>query len=115
MNYFKSEADLKLPEVCEPGAACREEIYAEARQQLKVEWSLTLSEIQGFIDIAVLDTASLLEAAYSAAYECHHGCECKEIDGTYVEIRTRIETKMNKIAQLEDEINVILNNIKGAD
>jgi hypothetical protein len=46
MTYFKEEADEKLPRVCEPGKACRAAIYDEARKALKVDWELTLNEIQ---------------------------------------------------------------------
>jgi len=45
-----------------------------------------------------------MEEAYTAAFMCNHGCECKHIDKQYYQLQSEITNLETEIQDWEDEI-----------
>lgn len=103
MDYYSVKVE-DLPEVCEGGKKCRQEIRETARLAIVEEWNLTLKLIKSEINNTLLLSRTELETSYQSAFLCDHGCECEFIENRYAYIKTQIEETDKKIREREGEI-----------
>ena len=99
-DYYIAEFG-PLPEVCEGGQACRDEIWNRLKNDLAVQWQATLIGIQTEFENAWFRSSKVLEDTWEEAYECPSGCVCDNIMTEYAEIVSLQKEILTEIQILE--------------
>lgn len=99
-EYYETQTE-KLPDVCEGGRKCREEIKSAAMIAIKAEWEATLDMIRSEIQTTLELSRTELETSYKSAYYCKHGCQCQYIESRYAEIKASIQMIESRILERE--------------
>jgi len=110
MSHWRArEADL--PTVCEKGKACRLAIQEEARRQIRIDWEARIGRITKTLETFGTKANDALAAAYDAAFDCAHGCNCQHIETQYTFLVSQIKKFEGEIVELNDRSDVILQSI----
>ena len=108
-DRYQKLRDEKLVYSCDQ--TCWNRIQQELHQTLFVNWSGSITKVQGYLREAFDKTAAELQSSYDEASQCEHGCTCQKIENSYAFILSEIEqldTQINaheaRILELEAEI-----------
>lgn len=108
---FRAEKKGTLPEVCESGQKCRDDIWAKAKLSLHHELLDVLTRVNTKITNTWLANLTVLEENYrSQILECNANdyCECYEIDVNYKEVVTLKRTLERDVETLQDQLQVLV-------
>jgi hypothetical protein len=93
-----------LPEVCEDGQACRDAIWADAKNAMFEECVATVNDIKDMVDNSWTNSKRILEEGYKEEFVCDPACYCEEIEQSYID-HVRLEREIEReIDDIEDEI-----------
>ena len=99
-----------LPNVCEPGVACRAAVNKQLIVDLETKWSDMLVTIDNKLvnKKAIVDTK--LEKFYELAYACEPGCTCDNISIEYEQIIKWQEDLSSRIVEYTSNLNGLIIN-----
>lgn len=105
MEYYNQYANA-LPEVCDAGKKCRNDIRVNVRQEVMSQWESAITAVKNTLAATIAVSQHKFKQAYEDAFFCDHGCQCQFIEKQYTELNNAINEKLGLISRLEVEIDM---------
>merc|ERR1712183_15793 len=112
--YFDAQMAL-LPEVCEGGLKCRQDILTAAKHEVQLEWQKSLAQIRIELENVLTISNFHLTNAYSEAWECEPECPCRDIEVEYTYLIEQINEKQIMIDEWTQDIQELWEKIRLID
>jgi len=113
----KADTCQHLPEVCESGEACRNDIFDGAKAAIVADMTGVFDRICDKITDSWIEGKRILTEGFEEEFVCEPGCYCEEIENTYIdhvrlerEIEREIDDIQNEIKNLIQKQNEVLEN-----
>jgi len=99
-----------LPNVCDPGIACRAEIEKQLVIDLEEKWKKMLVSIDTKLKQTKITVGEGLVSFYTEAYECDPGCTCDNIMTEYDQIIKWQEDLSSRIVEYTENLDGLIVN-----
>lgn len=93
----------QMPEVCDDGKPCRDEIWISVEAAVQAHYRETYSRVTSDLESMMRASASIFEKAWREAKECPHGCYVQCSEKTIIYTNT-----VNRITDIEHQIEYLI-------
>jgi len=97
----------EMPEVCEGGQTCRDNILQTSVLSVKTEWETTLVSIARQLENATITATHIMKTAWEAAKQCEPECPCDDILKEYREILNLQDEITREITELDVSLSLL--------
>ena len=93
----------QMPEVCDDGRPCRDEIWIGVETAVQELYSETYSRVKTDLESMMRASAVIFEKAWREAKDCPHGCYIQCTQKTFIYTSTT-----SRIADIEHDIEMLI-------
>ena len=93
----------QMPEVCDDGKPCRDEIWISVETAVQAHYRETYSRVTSDLESMMRASAVIFEKAWREAKECPHGCYVQCTEKTIIYTNT-----VNRITDIEHQIEYLM-------